>query len=118
MTNRPAKSRISVARNSHMPRRAACCCTSSDAKCAATCGTGGTPAGWAGAAALDCIGFLGLLGIHVEVGLLGVDGLGAHEVVGRRRGLGQPLVPLAVPGVGRALLAVHQRVDEVDGADE
>src|SRR5688572_26807187 len=98
MTKRPAKSRISVARNSHMPSRAAWFCTSSDAKWCASFGSGGAPAVPA-TAELDCIGHLGLLGIHVEVGLLGVGGLRPHEVVGGRRRLGHPLVATAAPRV-------------------
>src|SRR5689334_886218 len=102
-----------------MPSRAACCCTSSEAKWAARVGTGGAPGAWcAGAGELDCIGHLGLLRVHVEGGLVLVDGLRNDEVGGGGRGLGQPLVTAAVPRVGGGLLTVHQRVGEVDGGDE
>src|SRR5690606_18076996 len=99
----------SVARNSHIPRLAALFCASSVEKWWAS-------TGWPGRRAVsDCMRVLALL--DVEVRLIREHRLRSHEVVGRRRAAGHPLVAAAVPGVVRGQLAVDQRVAEVQRHD-
>src|SRR5512140_887128 len=106
----PAKSRISVARNSHIPRRMASFCRSSEEKWWPT-----IPSGSPRASSCDTNDSGGLVGAVVVRHLR--DGGDHVEVVrGRRRGR-HPLESLAAPGIGHGAAAVPERDGQVDEDD-
>src|SRR5919204_1191171 len=112
--NRPAKSSTSVARNSHIPKRAAYVWTRGEPKCAASgYSPGGTATPWK--CASGCMLHLVVRRLGVVVRRRRVDRLTVEVMGDRRRLRAVPLVPGGVPGIPPRHLTRLQGDRQVDG---